>query len=249
MASMIDAGFIVVGHRGLSGKKTENTIESFKAAAMAGARAVELDVQLSRDGVPVVFHDFSTSRLCSIDKRIIDMSLAGIKELRIAGKWEIPTLTEVFNAIPGTHIFVELKVSFSSSREEKLALCRAVRNAVLKGRSENRVTIISFDPESLLLYGELDRKALLGLDYDSESVGYLENHGQRIQDLLSRFRILLPDHEFHSEENLSDLVRTGKRILPWTVNSHARAAKLKEIGAAGIITDNADEMIDLDTDS
>lgn len=249
MVDVIDGGFTVVGHRGLSGKKIENTIESFTAAVKSGARAVELDVQVSKDGVPVVFHDFNTGRLCGIDHRVTDMNFASLRELKVAGKAEIPSLTEVFNAIPETWVFVELKISFSSSKAEKLALCRAVKLAVSKAKAEKRVTIISFDPESLTLYGELDRKARLGLDYDSESIGYLQKQGYRIDDLLHQFRVLLPDQDFHDEDKLIDLVRSGKRLFPWTVNSQSRVSRFREIGLAGIITDNADEMVKFDKPS
>ncbi|WKB37060.1 glycerophosphodiester phosphodiesterase family protein [Terrilactibacillus sp. S3-3] len=52
----------IFAHRGLSIEYPENTMSAFKAAEQAGADGIELDVQLSKDGVPVIIHDESLER-------------------------------------------------------------------------------------------------------------------------------------------------------------------------------------------
>ncbi len=62
----------LVGHRGYPRHYPENTLVSIEAAVAAGARFVEVDVQISRDRVPVLFHDRGLKRLCGVDGRIQD---------------------------------------------------------------------------------------------------------------------------------------------------------------------------------
>lgn len=62
----------LVGHRGYPRHYPENTLISIEAAVAAGARFVEVDVQISRDRVPVLFHDRGLKRLCGVDGRILD---------------------------------------------------------------------------------------------------------------------------------------------------------------------------------
>ena len=62
----------LVGHRGYPRHYPENTLIGIEAAVAAGARFVEVDVQISSDRVPVLFHDRGLKRLCGVDGRIQD---------------------------------------------------------------------------------------------------------------------------------------------------------------------------------
>lgn len=73
----------VIGHRGTS-TEVENTVESITAGAAQGNDFGELDVQLTKDEVPVVFHDETLRRLTGRDGRVSgDLTLAEIKELAL----------------------------------------------------------------------------------------------------------------------------------------------------------------------
>ena len=48
---------LIMAHRGFRGVAPENTMAAFRAAVAAGADGIELDVHLTRDGVPVILHD------------------------------------------------------------------------------------------------------------------------------------------------------------------------------------------------
>lgn len=96
------ARWFVWGHRGASAIAPENTLAAFRAAEAAGADGVELDVQLSRDGVPVVLHDSTVDRTSDGRGAVGELTLAELKELD-AGSWfgaafageKIPNLAEV----------------------------------------------------------------------------------------------------------------------------------------------------------
>ncbi len=86
-----------VGHRGFRFGVEENTFMAFDKAVELGVDYIEFDVQLSSDGVPVVFHDKDLERMTGVKGKIKDMSIKELKALRtINFKQEIPTLQEVF---------------------------------------------------------------------------------------------------------------------------------------------------------
>ena len=98
-------------HRGLwSEKYPENSLPAFELAARAGY-GIELDIQLSKDKKVVVFHDTTLKRMCGVDRKVCDLTLAELKKLTLAKtEYRIPTLSEVFDLIDGrVPLLVELK--------------------------------------------------------------------------------------------------------------------------------------------
>ena len=99
----------------------ENTLPAFRAAISAGANLIEFDVQLSRDGIPVVFHDLCLDRLCGRSGEIKDYDSRELMTIQAVGvplqrkrfpNATIPTLKqliELLNQSPQIHAFVELK--------------------------------------------------------------------------------------------------------------------------------------------
>ena len=88
-------------HRGYSGKYPENTMLAFRKAAEAGADGIELDVQLTRDGEPVIIHDELVDRTTDGTGRVKDFTLAELQALDASyiytgqyGRNPIPTLRE-----------------------------------------------------------------------------------------------------------------------------------------------------------
>ena len=71
---------LVEGHRGYCSKYPENTMISYEAAIDMGVDAIEFDVWLSADKVPVLMHDLNAYRTCKVDRNLNEMTLAEIKE-------------------------------------------------------------------------------------------------------------------------------------------------------------------------
>ena len=87
---------LTFAHRGLyGGNIPENSLAAFRNAIEAGLD-IELDVRLSRDGVPVVFHDRTLKRMCGDSRAVSELTLAELKQLSLNGTdHRIPALTEV----------------------------------------------------------------------------------------------------------------------------------------------------------
>ena len=130
-------------HRGLHSRdKTvpENSLEAFRLAAEMNY-GIELDVQLSRDGQVVVFHDDTLDRVCGIHGRVDEFSYSDLKDMKLCGsEWGIPLFSEVLRTINGRGpIICELKTG-RRNRE----LCRKTYDLISSYRGE--ICIESFDP-------------------------------------------------------------------------------------------------------
>lgn len=99
-----------LAHRGLHDASTpENSLAAFAAAREAGY-GVELDVQLSRDGAPVVVHDPDLRRVAGVRRRVVQLTAAELAEVRLAGTDQhVPTLEAVLAALGDTPVMVEVK--------------------------------------------------------------------------------------------------------------------------------------------
>jgi len=103
----------LIAHRGLhaaDGTVPENTMAAF-AAAIDRGYGIEMDVNALKDGTVVVFHDKNLERLCGDPRRLVDVTLPEIRDLRILGTEErIPTLPEVLAFVAGrVPLLIELK--------------------------------------------------------------------------------------------------------------------------------------------
>lgn len=130
-------------HRGLHSRDRsipENSIAAFRLAAEYNY-GIELDVQLSKDGQVVVFHDDTLDRVCGVHGRVDEYPYSELKTMKLCGsEWGIPLLSEVLNVINGRGpIICELKRS-RRNRE----LCRKTYDLISSYRGE--ICIESFDP-------------------------------------------------------------------------------------------------------
>ena len=124
---------------------------AFEAAVAEGADVVELDVRLTREGVPVILHDPDVSATTEGTGFIHELSLGEVKRLDAArgrgDRQEIPTLVEALEAIGGAGVDLEIKnlpgePAFDSPREATLEAALEVLRAA---RFEGRVLVSSFN--------------------------------------------------------------------------------------------------------
>ena len=151
-------GLQLVAHRGYAAAYPENTLPALQAAVDAGARYVEIDVQLTRDAVPVMLHDSTLKRTAGDRRRIRDLDRADLAGLDVgyAGRFgkrfaetRISTLADVadwLDSQDGVQLFVELKRESIES-----AGLDTVFQSVLPALESvlDRCIIISFDDEAL----------------------------------------------------------------------------------------------------
>lgn len=149
-----------VAHRGYRQHYPENTLVAFRRAIDAGAKNIELDVQLSKDAEPWAFHDASLERLCQQPGAIWDYSSA---QLRTFSAFEPGRLGETFRGTPLCHLQDVVKLlkefpevnAFVELKEESLSVfgaektLRAVSSAIAPVQSQ--CILISFELDPLCL--------------------------------------------------------------------------------------------------
>ena len=109
----------LIAHRGYPQHFPENTLAGIKAAMYAGARYIEVDIQLSADGVPVIFHDRDLQRLCQKTGRIHEYNWKQLSSLLVCNSFNeqacsepIPQLQQLVDMLsqhPTVTAFIELK--------------------------------------------------------------------------------------------------------------------------------------------
>lgn len=129
---------LVLGHRGLSSKHLENSVEAFRAALAAGMDGFELDVQPSRDGVCMVLHDDTLDRTAESGGTLRQMKAAELPRLKNGES--VPRLADVLE-LPAKLVNVELK----GEPGWKQALA-----AVEAADALDRVLFSSFEPSEVL---------------------------------------------------------------------------------------------------
>ncbi len=217
----------VIAHRGASQVMPENTAFAFEAAIGMKADGIELDVQLTSDGVPVVIHDKSLKRTTGVDKNVSEVSLSEIQELD-AGSWFSPfyngarimTLDEALEFIDG-RCFVNIELK-SNGAEEKVA-------ALIESHSmKNKCVVTSFSYSHLENIKEIDSDVRTGLIV-SRLTGKLSDY--KAADAFSVKSV------FITADTVSEAHKCGKDIYAWTVNNGQEVQRLIKIGVDHIITD------------
>lgn len=138
-----------IAHRGYFDNEAgvpENSLACFQAAIEKGF-AIELDIQLSSDGVAMVFHDADLERMCGVQGKIWEYTAAQLKEMKLLGTEEtIPTFEETLALINGQ---VPLLVEYKMDKADT-AVCAA--GQALLDKYNGDYAIQCFDPRALLWY-------------------------------------------------------------------------------------------------
>lgn len=139
---------MVIGHRGNRAHAPEDTLESFAQAVALGVDAIELDVRLTRDGVPVVIHDPTLERTTDGSGVVADMTMVEISRVDAGARFtkdggrtfpyrgkgiHVPTLDETLDALRGLPLIIELKVATAAHPVLSLLERRGDSGRVLMG--------------------------------------------------------------------------------------------------------------------
>jgi glycerophosphoryl diester phosphodiesterase len=220
-----------IAHRGLWGADApENSLRAFEAAAAAGY-AVELDVQLSADGVVVVFHDDRMERLTAAHGRVAERTAAQLAEARLGGTREtIPTLAEALECVARrTLVLIELKVLGGEEGPLEQAVTEVL--ALYGGP----IGVISFNPKAVAWFADHRPELLRGLNSTAyrdaahwplspeQRRGLLELEHAHVArpHFVSLGADMLPSHS-------ADAMRAdGIPVICWTIRSEGQWARLK----------------------
>ena len=224
---------LVIAHRGASAVAPESTQAAIREAVRAGADMVELDVQMTRDGRLVVFHDDRLERTTNGTGRVSRRRYASLRRLD-AGAWFHPRfrgerillVSQALRLIPPP-VRINLELKRTPRRRALVArLLRAVRRAGVS----RRLLLSSFDPALLaLLRGHQLTRALICRHHAESSLRQATRLGC---DAWHPHRLLV------TPERVARAHAAGLRVHVWTVDDRATAQRLLRWGVDGFFAND-----------
>jgi len=206
----------IYAHRGFSYKYKESTLAAYQGAIDVGADGLECDIRLTKDEVPICFHDRTTKRIAGVNKRVAALTLTELRKIT-----EVLTLEELLDLATKANreVLVETKHPvLTSGRVEKSVIGFAQRY---------KFTAMSF---SLL--------AVLRFKKELDDVAYVVSHRWRL--LYMPTKKVAVDVELFAKSPWVRKRLARKEVLLWTVNDKKYISKLNEWSIAGLITDQPD---------
>lgn len=237
---------LIIGHRGASAHAPENTIPAFRLAERAGADAIELDVRMTADGVPVVLHDPTLLRTMGRSFAVATETFARLRELDAGSRFtrdggrtfpwrgrgiQLPSLEDVITAMPRMPLLVELKVRSAQD---------AVRDVLQRTGAIARALVVSFDHHAVA--GFRDGSTPTGAG-EREMISLLARSVLRVAPRAVPYQaIFVPRRMWGFAVPTAPFTRIGRALsLPvhtWVENDPVVARHLWSSGIAGIVTDD-----------
>jgi glycerophosphoryl diester phosphodiesterase len=236
--------FIIIAHRGASAYYPENTMIAFEKAVEMGAEMIELDIMMSKDGVPIVFHDAKLNRHTNGSSYVNLYTLKELKKLD-AGSWfnskfsdqKIPTLQEVLEFASGKiALNIEIKTEAVSDKIENGIEEKALQ-LVKKYGMEEHVLFSSFDYRAVRHLKKLDPGIPVALLYEKNQSTRLLPH-----QLVKKYNVDAFNCSYQQLKRkwMADLKKHNIPAFIYTVDSKRRMHKLITGGVTGIFTNKPD---------
>lgn len=234
-----------MAHRGWSGRAPENTMAAVRLALThPGIQAMEIDVQLSKDGVPVLMHDFELGRTVNASGTVKDYTLEELRQLD-AGSWfneafageKIPSLEEVLGEVRGKLLLnIELKTAgdMYPGLEEKVA------DLIRLYSMEREAYVSSFDHDAVARIHELAPELTKGLIFGGKSTLLRE------QLAVTGATILSIPYPYLTPGFVHEMIEEGYTVIAWTVDNAEHIRQLIDFHPElQICTNHPDRMLEL----
>ena len=232
-----------IAHRGLAGLYPENTMLSFEKCLEYKPDAIELDVQMTKDGELVIFHDEDLKRTTGCDGWLKDFTLAELKSLDPSNGFDIhnqkiPTLDEYFELVAERNIitFVEMKNSFVlyPGLEEKTLQC------IDRHNMRSKVIIYSANHYSVMTFKTIAPDVKTCFPFDNWIFDYGEYCEKR------KIKYAIPYYKAMTAELIDDFLKHGVQVYPWTIDDTSEMHHILNMGADGMLTNRIDILSSLE---
>lgn len=237
-------GPIAFAHRGGTSVAPENTVPAFDAAVALGYRYLETDVHLSADGALVAFHDTDLARTCGVARRIADLTVEQLAEIRVGGVAEIPLMSDLLERYPDARYNIDCKSD--AAVEPLVQLIRdhdALDRICLGAFSHARLTRLrsALGPRLLTC---MSPQEVASLRLTGRLRPRLTPDVQRVAQVPVRYgrpsgrgglTVVTPGF-------LRAARRAGAAVHVWTINDAEEMHRLLDLGVDGIMTDRPETL-------
>lgn len=239
---------LVFAHRGLSAEAPENTMAAFKLAKEKGIPGVELDIHLTKDNKIVVIHDASTKRVAQgIDVDVENSDYGELSNIDVGSfkdpkysKERAPLLSSLFEEL-GQDLYFDIEIKSKKAADKGLeeALSKLLKAF---GYGPERIIVSSFNPIAIKRFKSFCPHIPTGIIYciDNELPKYLHRGEGR---WIGHADFLKPKYTQANSFGLAlGRLFNGRRVIPWTIDDPAEAARVLKIGCDGIISNKPHEL-------
>ncbi len=230
-------------HRGYSLAGAENSLAAFQAAVDLGYRHLETDVRVTRDHLPLAFHDDRLDRVTNHTGRLRDLDWRQVSEARILGREPIPLLTEVLDTFSDCVLNIDVKSD---------AAIGPTLDAIRRTRSWGRVRLAAFSHSRLLalrqaagpaVAASLSPVEIVSLKYGRYRPDRRWRYGGA--DLAAQVPAGVGELHLITSRFVEHAHAAGVAVHAWTVNRRSEMVRLLDLGVDAIITDRADLLREL----
>jgi len=248
----------IYAHRGASASLPENTLPAFARALEVGADALETDAHLTRDGAVILHHDATAQRMAGVAAAWREVDLATARQWNVGAgfvdpagrplreRFTITTLAEALAAFPHARFNLDLKAHAP-------AMVTATLAAIAAARAQDRVTLASFDWQTLRQVRRAGFAGETALALPEVALAkllpraLLRRTGPLAQAVPLPLAAQIPRHSgglpIATPGFISKCHDLGMRVDIWTVNEAREAAALFALGVDGIMTDAPETLI------
>lgn len=227
-----------IAHRGTRVLAPENTMAAFTAAHQHGASWLECDLQLSRDGEIVIFHDDTLERTSNGVGVLTEWDSNSLAKLD-AGGWfkagfvgeRIPTLNQLLLFAKVTHMGLNLELKSTGATTEMLVM-KVLEALALNPIAPERLLISSFDLPTLTLVRHYDASINIGALYQKWDKNWRETAK------CLRASAVICRHSILSAKRVHDIHAAGFLALAYTVNRISRFQRLRSWGVDALFADD-----------
>lgn len=226
--------FFYIAHRGGLFYRPENSLAAFKYIQEQGIHWIETDIRLSKDDVPLLFHD---ERIALADDNFValrNLTAEQLQQIDIGGGEVVPTLSELFEVI-GDDMCLDIEI-------KELDATELTMKAVASYGLSSRVVITSFIPEALQYVKDHYPNVIRGLLFDRLTGGIIGKNSTIKAALLLGCEWIVPHHAKLSKSWVKNAQSEGLKVIPWTVNRLEDAQVYVNYGIDGIISDRPDYL-------
>jgi glycerophosphoryl diester phosphodiesterase len=239
-------------HRGSRLLWPENTAEAFQGAVELGYRYIEMDVQITRDDVVVVFHDPTLERTTNGQGPVAEWSFAELRHLDAAwwfdGGREYPlrgsgvrirSLAEVFTMWPEVHFNIDIKGP---------CMEWAVADVIKRHHREHSTLVASFIDHRVAKFRRITRGEIAVSAGPSAAMAMwvASRVGRTVHRPVAAYQLPFDYRTLPIDKKYVDAIhRAGAQIHTWTVNDAAAMHRMLDLGVDGIVTDRPDILNDV----
>ena len=229
---------LVIAHRGDSAHRPENTLAAFAGALELGVGAVELDIQLTRDGHVVVIHDVDLERTTSGRGDVRQLTLAEVRAVsagypdRFGGTWageRVPTLAEALALLrERARAMIEIKAESVTQDETGGVEARAVEEIRRAGMVDT-VALISFVQRAILRLRQLAPEISRGRIFGRTTADELLSDARA-----SASEVVLPHKSQLNDALVARVHAAGIKLATWVVDEPEELRELARFDLYGV---------------